>query len=78
MTLPSFSSWINLQRIGTPQADLIVPLIAQAGPQGIGRGELGNAIKLDREALDELLDGLVRVGLVRMAVVDGVRVYRAV
>ena len=76
MSLPPFSSWIQKQQIKTPEADRILPLIAQAGPQGISRGELGKAIKLDRQVLDEFLDGLVRIGVVQMTNQNGIKTYR--
>ena len=44
----------------------------------MNRGQIGSVIELERDALDELLDGLVRFGLLRLAVEDGIRVYRAV
>lgn len=75
MALPPFTSWVQQQQIKTPEADRILPLIA-AHPQGISRGVLGKATTLDREVLDDFLDGLVRVGVVRVDLVDGVRVYR--
>jgi hypothetical protein len=40
------------------------------------RGQLGGVIEMDREVLDQLLNGLVSSGLLTMPVVDGVRVYR--
>lgn len=76
MALPPFTSWIQKQQIRTPEADRILPLISQAGPRGISRGEIGRASKLDREDLDEFLDGLVRIGVVQMTDQNGIRVYR--
>jgi len=78
MSLPPFETWVQKQQIKTPEADRILPLIAQAGPQGISRGEIGRAIKLDRAVLDSFLDGLVRVGLLRLVAVNGIRIYRTV
>lgn len=77
MALPPFSSWIQKQQIKTPEADRLLPLISQAGPQGISRGELGKAINLDREVLDDFLNGLVRIGVVRVTDQNGIRVYQA-
>ena len=77
MALPPFTTWIQKQQIKLPEADRILPLISQAGPQGITRGEIGRAITLDREVLDEFLDGLVRIGVVQMTDQNGIRVYRA-
>lgn len=78
MALPAFSTWAQKQKLKVPEADQIIPLISQAGPRGISRGEIGQASKLDRDALDSFLDGLVRIGVVQMTVENGIRVYRAV
>ena len=77
MALPPFTTWVQKQQIKTPEADRILPLISQSGPQGISSGELGKAITLDREVLDEFLAGLVRIGVVRVDLVNGIKVYRA-
>ena len=44
------------------QAHLAHALIQQSGRQGISRGRLGSLVDLTPKALNELLDGLVRVG----------------
>ena len=75
----SFESWVR-HRHGmddvTPEADKIVPLVAAAGASGMSRRQLGNAIKLDRDVLDELLAGLVQAGLLVVASEDGMAVFR--
>jgi len=60
-----------------PEADKILPLVAQAGPVGMTRGQLGNAVRLERPALDDLLRALVNAGL--LTLIDGREgpVYRA-
>jgi hypothetical protein len=76
----SFTSWVRRrQRIGgmMPQADKVVPLVSGAGPAGITRRELGHAVRLDRDTLDELLAGLVRVGLLNVTWESGVPVFRS-
>ena len=75
MPLPPYSDWLRHRQVKPPEADRLIPIIANA-PQGISRGEIGAAIKLDRKVLDEFLDGLVRVGVVRVAIENGIRVYR--
>lgn len=40
--------------------------------------QIGNAIKLDREVLNQLLDGMVGMGFLTVAREGGVPVYRAV
>lgn len=77
MSLRPFASWIQHRQIEIPEADRILPLISQAAAKGITRGELGKAITLDREVLDDFLDGLVRVGVVRVDLVNGLPTYRA-
>lgn len=78
MPLPPFTTWIQKQEIKPLEADRLIPIIANAGPRGITRGEIGKAIRLERDAIDELLDGLVRFGLLTVADENGLRVYRAV
>ena len=60
-------------------ADLVLPLIAQAGHAGMTRGEIGTAIgdDLDHDALEELLGGLVEFGLLTVAKENGLQVFRA-
>ncbi len=77
MPLPTFASWVQKQQVKLPEADRLLPLIAQAGQQGINRGQIGNVIGLERDVLDELLDGLVRFGQLRLDIENGLRVYRA-
>ena len=78
MALPAYSTWAQKQKLKVPEADRILPLISQAGPRGISRGEIGRASKLDRDALDSFLDGLVRVGVIQVTLEGGIRVFRAV
>ena len=73
----SFNSWFKHRDHTTPQADQIVPMIAQAGARGNDRGQIGSVIDLDRDVLDDLLNGLVRFGLLTVRLEDGVRVFRA-
>jgi hypothetical protein len=74
MTLRSFKSWRDRETI--PLADRIMPIIAQRGAQGMSRGEIGRIVDLERDVLDQLLDGLVRFGLLIMTDMNGVRYYR--
>lgn len=76
MPLHSFKSWRD--RRTTPLADTIMPLVAQRGDLGISRGEIGRLVDLQRDTLDNLLDGFVRAGLLTMTVVNGLRFYRRV
>jgi hypothetical protein len=72
----SFKSWLDRRRRGPPEAENIVPLVAASGMVGMNRKQLGSAIDLEREILDELLDGLVRSGLLTVAWENGVPVFR--
>lgn len=76
MALAPFSSWIQRRQITIPEADKLLPLIAQSGRTGISRGEIGKAITLDRQVLDDFLDGLVRVGVVQVTNQNGIKAYR--
>ena len=58
-----------------PEADQIVPLVA-ANSNGMNRKQLGHAIRLDRDVLDGLLDGLVSAGLLTVTWENGVPVFR--
>ncbi len=59
-----------------PQADRVVPLVASAGITGMTRKELGHAINLDRDVLDQLLTGLVQAGQLSLTWEDEIPVYR--
>jgi hypothetical protein len=54
-----------------------MPLIAAAGTAGMNRQQIGNAVDLDRDVLDQLLAGLINIGLLTVAWKDGVPIYRA-
>ena len=72
----SFHSWLRRRHDPIPQADKIMPLVAAAGPTGMTRGQIGHAVALDRDVLDELLDGLVRSGLLVVGWENEVMVFR--
>ena len=74
MPLRTFHTWRNRETI--PLADQIVPIIAQRGAQGMSRGEIGRLVPLERDTLDDLLDGFVRAGMLVVTDVNGVRAYR--
>ncbi len=72
----SFESWLDRRHRGPPEAERIVPLVSASGMVGMNRKQLGNAIKLDRPVLDDLLDGMVQAGLLTVAWENGVPVFR--
>lgn len=75
--ISSFISWERRRRHLAPEAERILPLVAAAGMAGITRRQLGNAVDLSRETLDQLLAGFVGIGLLTLAWERGVTVYRA-
>jgi hypothetical protein len=75
--ISSFKSWERRRRHLAPEAERILPLIAAAGTAGMTRRQIGNAVDLSRETLDQLLSGLVGIGLLTLALERGVPVYRA-
>ena len=72
----SFTSYAQRRRHLAPEADRILPLIAAAGTVGMNRKQLGSAVDLDRDVLDQLLAGLVEIGMLAVTWEGGVRVYR--
>ncbi len=83
MNVYDFHSWVRQrerrQREHVPAADLVVPLVAQAGRHGMSRGEIGKAVgaSLDRDALDDLLAGLVEFGLLSIERQNGMQIFRS-
>lgn len=73
-----FVDWVKSREPGPKcsQADLVLKLILQSG-QGISRGTLGAAIKLERESLDAVIQALVDTGQVVVSLEGEQRVYRA-
>jgi len=78
-----FHSWLHQRdrqrHDHLPVADKVLPLIAQAGQAGMTRGEIGKAVgdDLDRDALDDLLAGLVEFGLLAVTRENGLLLFRA-
>jgi hypothetical protein len=75
--ISSFKSWERRRRHPAPEAERILPLVAAAGTAGMNRFQLGNAVDLNREKLDQLIAGLVGIGLLTVAWEGDVPVYRA-
>jgi hypothetical protein len=74
--ISSFKSW-EQRRHFAPEAERILPLVVGAGTTGMTRKQLGNVIQLDREVMEELLAGMVEIGLLAVMWRDGMPVYRA-
>jgi hypothetical protein len=81
MNPSSFSCWLTHREHAedhhVPEADRLGFLISQAGAAGVTRKQIGDAIDLDRDVLNELLAGFVASGLLRVTSQNGVPVYRA-
>lgn len=76
----SFSSYVQKRHSADdlfPEADKVVPLVAQAGARGMTRSEIGGVIDLEPEDLNALLDALVRSGLLTVTWHNETPVYRA-
>jgi hypothetical protein len=73
----SFKSWQERRRHLAPESERILPLVVGAGTAGMTRNQIGNAIGLDKEVLDELLAGMVEIGLLTVMWRDETPVYRA-
>ncbi len=71
-----FKTWAQRRQHLAPEAERILPLIVAAGPMGMNRKQIGSAVDLDRDVLDELLAGLVNIGLLTVTWGYGVLVYR--
>ena len=80
MDVYDFHTWLSRrrqqQRQHIPAADKVVPLVAQAGHQGLSRSEIGKSVDLEREELDRLLAGLVEFGLLSVTVHNGLQIFR--
>lgn len=72
----SFTSWERKRHL-TPEGERILPLVAASGSAGMNRKQIGNAVDLDRDIVDQLLAGLVGIGMLTVAWEGGVPVYRA-
>ena len=73
----SFRFWERKRRHLAPEPDRVLPLVQDAGVVGITRKQLGGAVHLERDVLDELLAGLVNAGLLSFGWENGVPVYRS-
>jgi hypothetical protein len=73
----SFKIWERQRRHLAPEPDRVLPLVQAAKGEGMTRKQLGGAVDLERDVLDELLAGLVNAGLLTYGWENGVPVYRA-
>jgi hypothetical protein len=73
----TFKSWLRRRRNIIPVADRILPLLKGASTTGMSQKQIGSAVDLDRDTLDDLLGGLVNAGLVIFSWEPRGPVYRA-
>jgi DNA-binding transcriptional ArsR family regulator len=80
MTPTSFLTWVR-QKQNRPdrhiaQSDKIIPLLQQTG--GMTRNQLGSAVDLDPNTLNQLLAALVGSGQITLDLTGGIARYRVV
>ena len=51
-------------------------MVSQAGTRGMSRAQIHHAVSLDRRVLDELLNGMVRVGVLVVHWHNGIPIFR--
>lgn len=73
----SFRLWERERRHLAPEPDRVLPLVQAAGAVGMTRKQLGGAVDLERDVLDDLLAGLVNAGLLTFGWENGLPVYRS-
>lgn len=56
----SFNSWEQRRR-KMPESERLLPLLRASG--GMNRKQIGHAVDLDRDVLDQLLGGMVATGM---------------
>ena len=73
-----FTNWLE-SRKEAPQlseSDRLMRIIMKAGPGGIAEGDLKKQIDLPRQSVDQLLEGLLGLGLIVVTGQYGERVFR--
>ena len=72
-----FTRWLERRTAPEiPESDRLMRIIMKAGPGGVAEGDLKQRIDLPRETVDQLLMGLVQLGLIFVSGQYGVRVIR--
>ena len=74
----SFESWVR-HRHGDvmPEADRILPLLKAPGAMGMSRKQIGHAVEIDRDILDDLLASMVGASMLMLSRDAQGPVYRA-
>ena len=73
----SFAEWEQRRRNISPESERIYPMIRAAGVYGMTRRQIGSAVALDRDVLDQLLAGMVSAGILTMTNTVNGLVYRS-
>ena len=73
----SFPSYERRRRNIRPEPERILPLVAAAGTAGMTRQQIGHAVDIERDVLDELLTSMVGVGLLMLSKDARGSVYRS-
>ena len=73
----SFATWERRRRDKRPEPERILPLVAAAGMAGMTRKQIGHAVDIERDVPDELLAGMVGVGLLMLSSDARGPVYRS-
>lgn len=75
--MQTFKTWLENRQSAPliPEADRLIGLILSAGSAGVSRAEL-SGIALPREVIDELLNSLLRLGMIRATGSGQTAVYR--
>ena len=71
----SFKSWMRRRHHLAPEADRVLPLIAAAGD--MTRKQIGHAVEIDRDVLDDLLAAMCGAGMLILSRDARGPVYRA-
>jgi hypothetical protein len=70
-----FQTWLLKKHNTLPDADRLVLLIQQAGPNGIPEGQLRSQVDLPMKLVDDLLAALVSACMVGVVVKGGKTFY---
>ena len=73
----SFLKWLEHRVEEIPDATELAIVIARSGAAGMSRDDLGAALQISPETLEDLLSALVASGQVAVVKVNGQLVYRA-
>jgi hypothetical protein len=76
MPRPSFHEWLRSRPDEALAADNLAMLIARS-PAGISPDEIGRALRLPLDTLNDILGSLVTTGQIVVRKVNGQLVYRA-